>query len=237
MEKGHEGRGGPPWPRAEPTAFPAAGWGASCRPASASGGTFSVPSADVDECQQEPPPCGSGHCENVPGGYRCLCPTGFRASLTEDQCLGEEGRGWGGDFWAAAGALVITTGHLCLSLQMLTSAQHSPLVAHTGTALIPRAPSTAGVCRGTGQRVQKAPAQASATGPERRRRGQVGAPGQPWGLSDAGPQGGGCRGSSLAQAGLVGISGGGGKRLQHAGQIPPRQTPPPRPAPRATSAA
>uniref|UniRef100_A0A663F154 Latent transforming growth factor beta binding protein 4 n=1 Tax=Aquila chrysaetos chrysaetos TaxID=223781 RepID=A0A663F154_AQUCH len=42
--------------------------------------------ADVDECAQSPPPCTHGRCENLPGGYRCTCPAGYRGTAPDEPC-------------------------------------------------------------------------------------------------------------------------------------------------------
>lgn len=116
---------------------------------------------DVDECLQSPPPCGSGRCENVPGGYRCLCPAGFRASLTENQCLGVQGKGAEGRCGGSTGAPLMGR----LLPQILMSVQQQDcLVAPRGAASTRRAPSVASVPEGTRRRAQGAfPAWVSAT--------------------------------------------------------------------------
>lgn len=53
---------------------------------------FSSGSLDVNECLQTPSPCSVGECDNTPGGYRCVCPAGFRANFQQTQCQGKRGR-------------------------------------------------------------------------------------------------------------------------------------------------
>ncbi|XP_070987047.1 latent-transforming growth factor beta-binding protein 4-like [Oncorhynchus clarkii lewisi] len=42
---------------------------------------------DIDECRASPPPCGSGHCQNTEGGYRCSCPSGYQPGPRGTSCI------------------------------------------------------------------------------------------------------------------------------------------------------
>ncbi|XP_014017554.2 latent-transforming growth factor beta-binding protein 4 isoform X1 [Salmo salar] len=42
---------------------------------------------DIDECRASPPPCGSGRCQNIEGGYRCSCPSGYLPGPQGTSCI------------------------------------------------------------------------------------------------------------------------------------------------------
>lgn len=46
--------------------------------------------ADSDECADNVNLCESGHCLNVPGGYRCECDMGFYATPDGKACDGKD---------------------------------------------------------------------------------------------------------------------------------------------------
>ncbi|XP_053097505.1 fibrillin-2 isoform X2 [Pangasianodon hypophthalmus] len=79
-------------------------FGAPCQPCPAlnsaefnalcqSGIGFSVDGTDINECALDADICSNGVCENLRGGYRCICNTGYetdqsgRACLDVDECL------------------------------------------------------------------------------------------------------------------------------------------------------
>lgn len=45
--------------------------------------------ADSDECADNSNLCESGHCLNMPGGYRCECDMGFIATTDGKACEGK----------------------------------------------------------------------------------------------------------------------------------------------------
>ena len=45
--------------------------------------------ADSDECADNGNLCESGHCLNLPGGYRCECDMGFIPALDGKACTGK----------------------------------------------------------------------------------------------------------------------------------------------------
>ena len=49
---------------------------------------FSTWLTDVDECKEQPDICNGGRCDNLPGGYRCICTGGLTASPDQKRCLG-----------------------------------------------------------------------------------------------------------------------------------------------------
>lgn len=48
-----------------------------------------ITSADSDECAENSNLCESGHCLNLPGGYRCDCDMGFIATADGKACEGK----------------------------------------------------------------------------------------------------------------------------------------------------
>lgn len=48
-----------------------------------------VTSADSDECADNGNLCESGHCLNLPGGYRCECDMGFFPTTDGKACEGK----------------------------------------------------------------------------------------------------------------------------------------------------
>ncbi|XP_076876101.1 fibrillin-2 [Brachyhypopomus gauderio] len=70
-------------------ALNSAEFNALCR----SGIGFSIDGTDINECALDPGICSNGACENLRGGYRCICNTGFetdhsgRLCVDVDECL------------------------------------------------------------------------------------------------------------------------------------------------------
>lgn len=52
-----------------------------------------VVTADSDECAENSNLCESGHCLNLPGGYRCECDMGFIPTADGKACDGKTARG------------------------------------------------------------------------------------------------------------------------------------------------
>lgn len=48
-----------------------------------------VSPTDINECALDPDICSSGVCENLRGGYRCICNTGYETDESGRACLGE----------------------------------------------------------------------------------------------------------------------------------------------------
>lgn len=42
--------------------------------------------SDINECALNPTICQNGACENLEGGYRCICNTGYRVDDTGRRC-------------------------------------------------------------------------------------------------------------------------------------------------------
>ncbi|KAL7847601.1 hypothetical protein AOLI_G00223190 [Acnodon oligacanthus] len=70
-------------------ALDSAEFNALCR----SGIGFTIDGTDINECALDPDICPNGACENLRGGYRCICNTGYetdqsgRACIDVDECL------------------------------------------------------------------------------------------------------------------------------------------------------
>ncbi|XP_078142364.1 fibrillin-2 [Centroberyx gerrardi] len=52
-----------------------------------SGIGFSVNGADINECALDPDICADGICENLRGGYRCICNSGYESDHTGKKCI------------------------------------------------------------------------------------------------------------------------------------------------------
>lgn len=45
---------------------------------------------DINECEESHQSiCSNGRCENIPGGYRCICNRGYELSPDKSFCLGK----------------------------------------------------------------------------------------------------------------------------------------------------
>uniref|UniRef100_A0A8C4RD47 Uncharacterized protein n=1 Tax=Eptatretus burgeri TaxID=7764 RepID=A0A8C4RD47_EPTBU len=42
---------------------------------------------DINECSLDPDICPNGMCENLRGGYRCVCNTGYEADISGKRCI------------------------------------------------------------------------------------------------------------------------------------------------------
>lgn len=47
-----------------------------------------VSPADINECALDPDVCSNGGCENLRGGYRCICNTGYETDQSGRTCHG-----------------------------------------------------------------------------------------------------------------------------------------------------
>lgn len=51
--------------------------------------SLSLPWPDINECALNPEICPNGVCENLRGGFRCFCNTGYESDNTGKNCVGE----------------------------------------------------------------------------------------------------------------------------------------------------